>query len=170
MPAAIHISTLPGAMLERGFWLYVWRVQTPKGEMLYVGRTGDNSSPHAVAPYTRMSQHLGFAKNQNALRKHLTRQGVEPEACESYNLVSYGPIHPEIDRSLGDRAERMLKHTPLRDKVGALEKALADALTNAGYTVLNRVNCKWKLDEEGWQRVRNAFAIHFPELNGRGHA
>ena len=53
--ASLHRLTLPGPMLQRGFWLYVWRVQTPKGERLYVGRTGDSSSPHATAPYTRVS-------------------------------------------------------------------------------------------------------------------
>jgi hypothetical protein len=37
--ASMHCLTLPGPMLQRGFWLYVWRVQTPKGERLYVGRT-----------------------------------------------------------------------------------------------------------------------------------
>ena len=37
--ASLHRLTLPGPMLQRGFWLYVWRVQTPKGERLYVGRT-----------------------------------------------------------------------------------------------------------------------------------
>lgn len=43
-----------GKMLSRGMWLYPWRVDTPQGEMLYVGHTGDSSSLHATAPYTRM--------------------------------------------------------------------------------------------------------------------
>ena len=30
----VHQLTLPGPMLQRGFWLYVWRVETPKGERL----------------------------------------------------------------------------------------------------------------------------------------
>ena len=59
-----HCLTLPGPMLRRGFWLYVWQVEDSEGgEWLYVGRTGDNSSPHASAPYTRMGQHLGKIKN-----------------------------------------------------------------------------------------------------------
>ena len=77
--ASLHRLTLPGPMLQRGFWLYVWRVETPKGERLYVGRTGDSSSPHATAPYTRMGQHLGFSKAQNSLRRLLSEAGVEPE-------------------------------------------------------------------------------------------
>ena len=94
--ASLHRLTLPGPMLQRGFWLYVWRVLTPKGERLYVGRTGDSSSPHATAPYTRMGQHLGFSKAQNSLRRLLTEAGVEPESCKQFELISYGPIFPEI--------------------------------------------------------------------------
>ena len=75
MTASLHRLTLPGPMLQRGFWLYVWRVQTPMGERLYVGRTGDSSSPHATAPYTRMGQHLGFSKAQNSLRRLLSEAG-----------------------------------------------------------------------------------------------
>jgi hypothetical protein len=71
--------TLPGPMLQRGFWLDVWQVETPEGEMLDVGRTGDDSSPHATAPHTRIGQHLGFAKTQNTLRRQLASRGVEPE-------------------------------------------------------------------------------------------
>ncbi len=77
MPA-LHFFTLPAAMLERGFWLYVWRVRVDQKQLLYVGRTGDNSSPFATAPYTRMGQHLGKQKNQNALRRHLEVKGIRP--------------------------------------------------------------------------------------------
>ena len=45
-------------MLERGFWLYVWRIASPIGEVLYVGRTGDSSSLNASPPFMRMAQHL----------------------------------------------------------------------------------------------------------------
>lgn len=87
--------TLPGAMLRRGFWLYIWRVEV-QGESepwLYVGRTGDNSSPNASAPYTRMGQHLGSLENQNALRRHLVGKGLTLEEC-TFHLISHGPIHP----------------------------------------------------------------------------
>jgi hypothetical protein len=136
--------------------------------MLYVGRTGDNSSPNAVAPYTRMGQHLGFLPTQNALRKHLTGRGISPEDCEAFHLVSHGPIYAEVDKSAGSRTEWMAEHMPVRNKVGAMEKALADDLTSAGYTVLNTVKWRWKLDEAAWQPIRNAFAAHFPRLNGAG--
>lgn len=157
--------TLPGPMLQRGFWLYVWQVETPKGEMLYVGRTGDNSSPHATAPYTRMGQHLGFQKTQNALRKQLLKRGVKPEACSAFHLISHGPIYPEIDKPEGaDRKALMEKHIPLRNFVGAMEKALAEELTAAGYDVMNEVKWSHPHDEAVWTAVREAFAEHFPKL------
>lgn len=164
MSPATHILTLPGPMLRRGFWLYVWRVESPEGELLYVGRTGDNSSPHASAPYTRMGQHLGSVATQNALRKHLEKRAVPLEAC-TFHLVSHGPLYDEVSKA--DDATRetlMAAHMPLRDIVGAMEKALADDLVTAGYAVLNAVNCKWPLDPALWAPVRAAFAAHFPKL------
>lgn len=157
--------TLPGPMLQRGFWLYVWQVETPKGEMLYVGRTGDNSSPHATAPYTRMGQHLGFQKTQNALRKQLAKRGVDPEECGAFHLISHGPIYPEIEKTEGaDRKVLMERHTPLRNLVGAMEKALAEELAAAGYDVMNEVKWSHPHDEAVWTAAREAFAEHFPKL------
>ena len=163
--ASLHRLTLPGPMLQRGFWLYVWRVQTPKGERLYVGRTGDSSSPHATAPYTRMGQHLGFTKAQNSLRRLLTEAGVEPESCGQFELISYGPIFPEIGVTKNQlRHEQMVLHTPVRDQMAALEKKLRDVLVAAGYKVLNVVHSKKPYDAAQWNAVRLAFADHFPEL------
>ena len=151
-------------MLQRGFWLYVWRVETPKGEMLYVGRTGDNSSPHATAPYTRMGQHLGFSKNQNALRKHLVKQGVVPEQCKAFHLISHGPIYPEVEKGAFLRSVLMSHHMPFRNLCGAMEKALADELKQAGYNVLNEVKWRHPYDEEVWKTVSSAFCEYFPKL------
>lgn len=165
MEPATHTLTLPGAMLRRGFWLYVWRVVTRSGqELLYVGRTGDNSSPHATAPYIRMGQHLGYSDVQNALRKHLRRRELEPEDCASFEFIAHGPIHPEIDRRTGERADWMATHMPIRDQVGAMEKALAEELSAAGYDVLNTVKWKPPLDPEAWAPVRAAFTEHFSRL------
>ena len=167
--AATCTLTLPGAMLKRGFWLYVWRVQTPNGELLYVGRTGDNSSPNATAPYTRMGQHLGQMKNQNALRSHLRRKGIEPHDCLNFELIAHGPIFPEVEKTSGiDRDTMMKAHVPIRNIVGAMEKALAESLAQAGYKVLNKVSWKHPLDESLWQPVHQAFAKHFPLLKHKG--
>ena len=163
--ASLYRLTLPGPMLQRGFWLYVWRVQTPKGERLYVGRTGDSSSPHATAPYTRMGQHLGFSKAQNSLRRLLTETGVEPESCGQFELISYGPIFPEIGMTKDQlRADQMVLHTPVRDQMAGLEKKLRDALVEAGYPVLNVVHSKKPYDAAQWNTVRLALAEHFPSL------
>lgn len=98
MTPATHVLTLPGPMLRRGFWLYVWRVETSTGDLHYVGRTGDNSSPHASAPYTRMGQHLGSVATQNALRKHLEKRGVPLESC-TFHLISHGPLYNEVAKA-----------------------------------------------------------------------
>ncbi|WP_130752734.1 hypothetical protein [Sphingobium xenophagum] len=164
--AATHELTLPGAMLRRGFWLYVWRVETASGdEWLYVGRTGDNSSPHASAPYTRMGQHLGTMKNQNALRARLRDRGIEAEDCLAFHLIAHGPLHPEVEKAEGAlHAELMSRHMPLRDEVGAYERDLAAALGEAGYQVLNTVRWRHSGDPERWALIRAAFADHFPKL------
>jgi len=143
-------------MLERGFWLYVWRVEAPEGEFLYVGRTGDTSSPHATPPYQRMGQHLGHQKTQNALRKHLEARRIAPERCYQFHLYAHGPLFPE--------APDMAAHVSPRNIVAAMEKALADELTAAGYDVLNTVDCRKPLHEERFAIVRSAFAQHFPTL------
>ncbi|MEC7761222.1 MAG: hypothetical protein VX874_04815 [Pseudomonadota bacterium] len=163
--AELHTLTLPGPMLQRGFWLYVWRIDTPKGERLYVGRTGDNSSPYATAPYTRMGQHLGFQKASNSLRRLLTEQDIEPEQCAQYDLVSYGPIFPEIGKTAEqDHSEQMELHKPVRDRMAALERDLRDALSDAGYSVLNVVRSKAQSDPVTWRDVLAAFSANFPKL------
>jgi len=161
--AATHTLKLPGAMLARGFWLYVWRIESPKGEYLYIGRTGDSSSPHASPPFTRMTQHLGKQKNSNALRRNLLNAGIEAEDCEVFDLIAHGPIFDEVP-SEGTREDRMALHKPLRDIVAAMEKQLADELRDAGYNVLNVVHCKKPLDVVLWEDVRSAFAEHFERL------
>ena len=44
MKLSLHQLAFDGALLARGFWLYVWEI-TPKdgGKVHYVGRTGDSS-------------------------------------------------------------------------------------------------------------------------------
>lgn len=168
MKAATYSLKLPGGMLSRGFWLYVWRVDTPTGEMLYVGRTGDSSSPHATAPYTRMGQHLGFSKAANSLRRLLTENGIAPEDCADFELISHGPIYPEVGLKVGqDRDEQMRLHKPVRDKMAGLEKKLRDDLSASGYRVLNTVHSKKLYEENAWLAVLDAFSRHFPKLKRR---
>ena len=156
IPAKTHKLTLPVAMIERGFWLYVWRIRSPVGELLYVGRTGDSSSSRASTPFARMGQHLGTNANQNMVRKHLEKRNTQPEECTSIELIAYGPLFPE--------ALDWRQHESRRDIVAALEKVLADTLAFGGYDVLNQVRSKHPVDVVLWAAVRQAFAAHFPHL------
>ena len=154
MSAALHTASFSGAMLARGFWPYVWEVVTEDGQaVLYVGRTGDSSSPNAQSPFTRLSQHLGTNKHANALRRYLESHGIDPHSCKSFEMIAYGPILPE--------ARSAQEHQRSRDKIAAMEKALCCDLAAEGYKVLNEVKCRMPLDHELWKQVRTAFSGRF---------
>ena len=157
-----HTLTFNGRLLQRGFWLYVWEITLPTGETLYyVGRTGDSSSMNAQSPFNRMSQHLGFNRNSNLLRRRLKDRGIDAENC-TFRLVAHGPIVPEAD-SEGEHRQR-------RDCVAAMERALAEALAEAGYEVLEPAPCRSKLELQLFASVRTAFAVEFPKLGKRRDA
>ncbi|HZG28505.1 MAG TPA: hypothetical protein VE079_08595 [Ensifer sp.] len=176
MPKMHHLK-LPGGMTERGFWLYVWKVKNPEGKaLLYVGRTGDNSSPYAASTYRRMGQHLGDADNTNALLKHLReRDGARAtHDYEIFEMFSYGPIFPEVARHTDFAygvephwGDAMKLHAEYRDRAAALEKKLAEELSACNYNVMNKVKSKALLVDGDWQPVKAAFAEHFPELKAR---
>lgn len=156
-PSTYTVS-LDGGFLARGFWIYVWDVREPEGGvMLYVGRTGDSSSPNAQSPFNRMGQHLGFAKNSSMLRNHLQGRDVSPDLC-AYRLVAHGPILPEADD--------WKTHVIRRDLAAAVEKQLAEDFAAAGYDVLNSVASGKELNGELYASVHDAFAEHF-DLLGR---
>jgi hypothetical protein len=157
MIAKTHELTFSGGLLERGFWLYVWEITTPAHRCLYyVGRTGDSSSLNAQSPFNRMGQHFGFRKESNTLRRQLMAKGVLPEKC-TFRLVAYGPIM--------DEGRTKEEHRPRRDRIAAMEKALACTLAEAGYEVMNTVSCKIPLDEGAFAEIRTALAVFFPKLN-----
>jgi hypothetical protein len=155
VPLTYQLS-FDGRILQRGFWLYIWGIITPNGPTLhYVGRTGDSSSLKAQSPFNRMGQHLGFGTNSNMLRRHLKLHQVHPEQCW-FRLISHGPILAESDI--------LEEHRERRDRVGALEKALAESMQAAGYTVVNTVNCLASIDPDLFAKVLSAFVEHFPLL------
>lgn len=158
MGATTEVIEFDGALLQRGFWLYVWQVTEPGGgQVLYVGRTGDSSSPHAQSPFVRMGQHLGFQKNSSMLRTHLGHRGVDPARC-TYRMFAHGPVLPEVPSGeMGD-------HKIARDRVAAIEHRLEKDLSDAGYAVLNTVTSKAPLDAELYVPVLAAFAEHLPRL------
>jgi hypothetical protein len=55
-------------------------------------------------------------------------------------------------------------HKAIRDKVGAIEKQLAEDLKAAGYDVMNEVRWRSSLDSDLYEPVRAAFAIEFSDL------
>jgi hypothetical protein len=149
-----------GRMLARGFWLYVWEITAQSGRKLYyVGRTGDSSSLKAQSPFARLSQHLGSNRRSNALRRKLEEHGLAAEECKKFRLFAHGPIFPQVQTKAA--------HTRSRDIVAGLEKALADALKDGGYPMLNEVKCRKQLDGQGWREVLAQFAPHFPALRHR---
>jgi hypothetical protein len=157
--SSFHEINFGGGALGRGFWLYVWEVTPPKGSKLYyVGRTGDSSSLNAQSPFNRMGQHLGYAKNSCMLRTHLGKQKgrVKPEQCK-FRLMAYGPILPE--------ANGRKTHQERRDRIAGVEKALADAMRESGYAVMNTVRCRKQRDDILWQQVLQEFEKQFPKLN-----
>jgi hypothetical protein len=158
MIPTLHSLSFSGGILQRGFWLYAWEITPPSGIALYyVGRTGDSSSTSAQSPFNRMGQHLGFAENSNMLRRHFMKHGIEPEHCE-LRLIALGPLEGESN------AESRREHDDRRDRVAAMERALAEALAAAGCQVMNRVACRKPLDETRFAQVRTAFAAALPRL------
>lgn len=139
-----------GDILERGFWLYVWRVRSGKKEFYYVGRTGDNSSTNAASPFGRLSQHLDIRPNASAdmLLRHVRKEGLDPLKCK-YELYSYGPIFPE--------QKEWNKHVKYRDKVSPLECELAEYLHSNGLNVLGKHHSKKEADKELSAKIKRAF-------------
>ena len=148
-----------GRLLERGFWLYVWRVLSPQGEFLYVGRTGDSSSPHASSPFSRIGQHLDFRPHAkgNALGRQLARAGVRPAECQ-FEMIALGPIFPE--------QATMDAHRPFRDRTAALEKWLAELLRERHYQVLGVHHCAHAAEEPLVAQVRQLIDPVFPGVAG----
>ena len=120
-----------GTLLERGFWLYVWKISADSKTVWYVGRTGDSSSPNAASPFGRLSQHLDLRKSAtaNMLAKNLIIEGMDPALCE-YKLLALGPLFSEQDD--------FEAHKPYRDIVGRLEAELAYNLNVRGLKVLGK--------------------------------
>ena len=160
MSTSTYKMVLPGAMIQRGFWLYVCKITTNTGkEYLYVGRTGDSSSPNAAAPFARLGQHLEIDGKANAILRHLKKAKVGPDKCAGIDMIACGPLLCEVK----DKKNKK-EHYRRRDIIAALVKKLAEALKQANYDVLNEVHSNAGLDVELWIKVQKSFAEHFPKL------
>jgi hypothetical protein len=116
------VMRFDGALLKRGFWLYVWKISQGKKTVLYVGRTGDTSSPFAASPFSRVSRHLDVREKAkgNTLYRQLGKVGFSPERCE-FEMFAFDTGWKE--------QQTMATHRKYRDKTAALERALADLLS-----------------------------------------
>lgn len=150
--------TLPPALLERGFWIYFWKIVLANGDTAhYVGMTGDTGSYKAGSPLKRLGDQLGSNDNSNALRKYLEKEGSPPERCRAFELIAYGPI--------GEVPADQKGYKAARGKIAALEKALCGALRAAHYAVLHDdPRCNFEFDAEHWDKLKKSFSSHFPLL------
>jgi hypothetical protein len=149
-----------GAVLEEGFWLYVWKV-TPRGRQPwhYVGMTGDTGAGKAQSAFNRVSAHLGTNPRSNALKRHLRSKQIDVRECR-YEFIAVGPIFPYTTRS---RAPR--KYKQYRDSMAALEQKLCRAMNDSGYRTLNYTSSTAFLDRALWRKVARHFRDPFPDLH-----
>jgi len=124
-----HKAKFDGSLLKRGFWIYIYTIEHNGEEVLYVGRTGDSSSPYAASPFLRLTGHLSrkLTAKSAAMLNQLTNYGFDVEMC-LFELHAFGPLYPE--------QPSFEKHKPYRDILAGLEKALAQELKDRGYTVI----------------------------------
>lgn len=116
----VHRMSFSGKLLERGFWLYACLISCGKEKAVYVGRTGDSSSPFAASPFSRFGRHLDIRKNakSNSMSRQIREGwGKEPAQCH-YEVVAFGPIFLEQEGGFE-------QHKLYRDQVAALETELA---------------------------------------------
>ncbi len=151
-----HSMRFDGALVERGFWLYVWRIVAGAETVLYVGRTGDSASPYASSPFERVGRHLEVGPNAkgNSMGRQLQTQGIDPRSC-AFHMVAIGPIFPE--------QPDMNRHRPIRDEIAAQETALAGLLSSRGYRVLGNHPAPRVYDRGLFARVHDLIDAEFPE-------
>lgn len=159
MIGQIHHLELPSALLQRAFWLYVWKIVLPSGggTVHYVGMTGDTGAGTAQSAMNRVSAHLGRNVKSNALRRYLkSKREVELEDCQALDLFAFGPVY---------RSPEKADYATQRGKVAAIEKHLWAQMEAARYVMLNaQPAARAKLDRPRWEDVYSAFREHFHDL------
>jgi hypothetical protein len=148
-----------GALLERGFWLYAWRVTAGDRVIFYVGRTGDSSSRYAASPFSRLGQHLDVRPkaSANMVLRQVRKAKIDPLSCK-YELVAFGPLFPERDN--------LEEHRLYRDRVAPLESALAQILKSRGFEVVGKHGKAGKPDPDLLKQIENAFNAEFVAVTG----
>lgn len=152
----VYQTSFHGQMLERGFWLYIWRIKHKKSnsEHWYVGRTGDSSSPNAASPISRLSAHLNIKQKAkaNTLIKNIHKVGLDPKFCQ-FKLASVGPVFAE--------QATFAEHVPFRDTVGKLEAEIAFTMREKGLSVLGTHPKRGNFDEELFSAAMKNFNTAF---------
>jgi len=155
----IHHLSVPPQILNRDFWLYVWRIGLPnEAVMHYVGMTGDTGSGRSQSAANRVAAHLGFNIHSNALRRYMReRRQTELEDCRSLEFFAFGPVYPEPAEA---------DYPMTRGKVAALEKHLWHRMEASGYEMLNTSpRATAARDDDCWADICAAFQRHFPHLS-----
>jgi hypothetical protein len=147
----LHQFTLPPALLQRGFWIYVWKIHRPdRTPTFYIGMTGDTGSYRAQSPMNRVAAHLGNNQRSNALLRYLRGKGITLEACKNLEFGAYGPI--------GKVPSEPEAYRHARGKIAALEKALWLDLKASGAEMLNDCpTCRVAVVPCEFEPVRAAF-------------
>ncbi len=154
----LHRTSFSGAILERGFWLYAWRISNGTRKFFYVGRTGDSSSQFAASPFSRLGQHLDIRANAkaNTLLKHVRAQDCDPLKCE-YELIAFGPLFPE--------QPSMELHRKFRDRTALLETSLAQLLLSRGLHVVGVHGAPGSPDPVLQAEIERVFVAEFNEAD-----
>ncbi|WP_339450154.1 hypothetical protein [Pseudomonas sp. EA_5y_Pfl2_R50] len=152
----VHRVSFDGSILERGFWLYAWLLESGTDRAVYVGRTGDSSSKYAASPFSRLGQHLDVrpSATANMLLRQVRKLGWNPLECQ-FELVAFGPIFPEQNE--------LDEHRLKRDIIAPLETELALLFKRGGFNVVGSHGKPRDADQGLLEQVKKAFDNVFCE-------
>jgi len=127
----ISRMSFDGAILARGYWIYAIMICHKSGKHLYIGRTGDNSSKNAGSPFQRITNHLNLLPSapKNTIKRFIKQKDYRPADCQ-FRLLAVGPLFRE--------QKDYKSHKPIRNKMTALEKSVADYFDSNGYDVIGK--------------------------------
>lgn len=136
-----------GRLLQRGFWIYIWRISNKERRWYYVGRTGDNSSVNAASPFSRLSDHFNTrsSASANMILRHLNLLGVDSTNC-FFEMLAIGPLYLE--------QTNMEDHLAFRDRTAAIESATAKYIHEKGQEVMGKHPRATSIEGEVWNVVK----------------
>ena len=125
---------------------------------IYVGRTGDSSSPHASSPFNRIGQHLDFRDTAkgNFLAKRLKEANVNPKKS-TFKMLALGPLFLE--------QKTFELHVPFRDQMATFEYELANYLRDEGYSVLGAHHKGSSAEEPALSSVKESALVFLQNGN-----